>query len=160
MTISSCGCLEAFRRQATARFCSRPFQSCRFQLDLCSFQAAERNASGGGGGADAWRGLFAPSPHNNFAGYGLRHPCVAVSGVVGFVGLIIPHMIRLAAGPDHRTLLPCSFLGGGVFLCVMDTLSRCLFPPIELPVGVLCAICGVPFFLSIMKRYAKGGLDG
>lgn len=90
----------------------------------------------------------------------LAASCVAVSGVVGFVGLIIPHMIRLAAGPDHRTLLPCSFLGGGVFLCVMDTLSRCLFPPIELPVGVLCAICGVPFFLFIMKRYAKGGLDG
>ena len=83
--------------------------------------------------------------------------CVSVSGIVGFVGLMLPHILRLMTGPDHRLLLPCSFLGGGVFLCLADTLARSLFPPLEVPVGVLSALFGVPFFLYLLRRQSKGG---
>ena len=83
--------------------------------------------------------------------------CVSVSGIVGFVGLMLPHILRLMTGPDHRLLLPCSFLGGGVFLCLADMLARSLFPPLEIPVGVLSAIFGVPFFLYLLRRQGKGG---
>lgn len=83
---------------------------------------------------------------------------VSVSGVIGFVGLILPHILRLIVGPDHRLLLPCSFLGGGIFLCLADMLARSVFPPLEVPVGVLSAICGVPFFLYLLRRQGKGGM--
>ena len=83
--------------------------------------------------------------------------CVSVSGIVGFVGLMLPHILRLMTGPDHRLLLPCSFLGGGVFLCLADMLARSLFPPLEIPVGVLSALFGVPFFLYLLRRQGKGG---
>ncbi len=83
--------------------------------------------------------------------------CVSVSGIVGFVGLMLPHTLRLMTGPDHRLLLPCSFLGGGVFLCLADMLARSLFPPLEIPVGVLSALFGVPFFLYLLRRQGKGG---
>ena len=83
--------------------------------------------------------------------------CVSVSGIVGFVGLMLPHTLRLMTGPDHRLLLPCSFLGGGIFLCLADTLARSLFPPLEIPVGVLSALFGVPFFLYLLRRQGKGG---
>ena len=83
--------------------------------------------------------------------------CVSVSGIVGFVGLMLPHILRLMTGPDHRLLLPCSFLGGGIFLCLADTLARSLFPPLEIPVGVLSALFGVPFFLYLLRRQGKGG---
>lgn len=83
--------------------------------------------------------------------------CVSVSGIVGFVGLMLPHILRLMTGPDHRLLLRCSFLGGGVFLCLADMLARSLFPPLEIPVGVLSAIFGVPFFLYLLRRQGKGG---
>jgi len=85
----------------------------------------------------------------------LTASAVSVSGVIGFVGLMLPHIVRLLTGPDHKLLLPCSFLGGGIFLCVMDMLSRSLFPPLELPVGVLCAICGVPFFLWLLRKRGR-----
>ena len=83
--------------------------------------------------------------------------CVSVSGIVGFVGLMLPHILRLMTGPDHRLLLPCSFLGGGIFLCLADMLARSLFPPLEIPVGVLSALFGVPFFLYLLRRQGKGG---
>ncbi len=83
--------------------------------------------------------------------------CVSVSGIVGFVGLMLPHILRLMTGPDHRLLLPCSFLGGGVFLCLADMLARSLFPPLEVPVGVLSALFGVPFFLYLLRSQGKGG---
>lgn len=77
---------------------------------------------------------------------------VSVSGIIGFVGLIVPHMLRLVLGPDHRSLLPVSFFGGGIFLLIADTLSRLVLSNQEIPVGVITAIIGVPFFLFLLRR--------
>ena len=77
---------------------------------------------------------------------------VSVSGIIGFVGLIVPHMLRLILGPDHLALLPLSFFGGGVFLLIADTLARLVLPNQEIPVGVITAIIGVPFFLFLLRR--------
>lgn len=77
---------------------------------------------------------------------------VAVSGAIGFVGLIVPHAVRLLTGVPHRRLVPLSFLAGGIFLCWADLAARTLLPSQELPVGVLTALCGVPFFLVLLRR--------
>lgn len=77
---------------------------------------------------------------------------VTLAGSVGFVGLVIPHILRLAGGSDHRFLLPASVLLGGVFLTVADTLARSLIAPAQLPVGVLTALLGVPVFLFLLAR--------
>lgn len=84
---------------------------------------------------------------------------VAVAGVVGFVGLIVPHVIRLFSGPDHRTLLPASALGGAILIVVADLISRTIISPLELPLGVLTALIGGPFLLILMlkTRRAEGG---
>lgn len=76
---------------------------------------------------------------------------VSVSGLIGFVGLIVPHAVRLALGPDHRLLLPAATLCGAIFLIAADTLARTLLAPVELPVGVITAICGGPFFIWLLK---------
>lgn len=80
----------------------------------------------------------------------LTAAAVAVSGVIGFVGLIVPHAMRLLVGPDHRILLPTSALGGGIFLVVADTVART--GPAELPVGIVTAAVGAPFFLYLLRR--------
>lgn len=77
---------------------------------------------------------------------------VAVSGVIGFVGLMIPHALRLVIGAEHRRLTFHSFWVGAVFLLLADTLARTIFSPIELPVGILTAFVGGPFFIYLMKR--------
>lgn len=77
---------------------------------------------------------------------------VSVSGAIGFVGLIIPHAVRLVAGVAHRRLVPLSFLTGALFLLWADVAARSLLPAQELPVGILTAICGVPFFLILLRR--------
>ncbi len=77
---------------------------------------------------------------------------VSVSGIIGFVGLIVPHIMRLILGPDHRLLLPVSFVGGGIFLLIADTLSRIVVESQEIPVGVITALIGVPFFLFLLRR--------
>jgi iron complex transport system permease protein len=77
---------------------------------------------------------------------------VAVSGLVGFVGLVVPHLLRLVLGADHRVLLPASALLGAAFLVVADTLARTLFAPLELPVGAITAILGGPLFLLLLRR--------
>ena len=77
---------------------------------------------------------------------------VAVSGVIGFVGLIVPHAIRMAWGSDHRTLLPASVLAGGAFLLLADTVARTLAAPAELPTGVVTALAGVPLFVILLVR--------
>lgn len=77
---------------------------------------------------------------------------VSASGTIGFVGLIIPHILRLLVGPDHRLLIPTAFFTGGAFLVVADTLARCLVAPAELPVGVITALCGAPYFLLLLRR--------
>jgi iron complex transport system permease protein len=77
---------------------------------------------------------------------------VSVSGMIGFVGLIVPHVMRLLIGPDHRLLLPASLLAGAVFLIWADTVARTLLGVVELPVGVVTALCGGPFFVYLLKR--------
>lgn len=77
---------------------------------------------------------------------------VSVAGLIGFVGLIVPHMLRLIIGGDYRYLLPASALGGGLLVIVADTVARSAFEPIELPVGILLAFLGGPFFLYLIYR--------
>jgi len=77
---------------------------------------------------------------------------VAASGIIGFVGLIIPHAVRFLTGPGHRSLVPLSFAAGAIFLVWADVAARTVLPAQELPVGVLTAICGVPFFLALLRR--------
>ena len=76
---------------------------------------------------------------------------VSVSGVIGFVGLIIPHMIRMMFGSDHRLLLPASGLFGASFLILADTIARIVLAPVELPVGVITAVFGAPFFVYLLR---------
>lgn len=80
---------------------------------------------------------------------------VSLSGLIGFVGLIIPHAVRLVFGPDHRQLLPLSSLIGAMFLVVADTIARVVIAPAQLPVGVVTAIVGGPFFLILLVRYSR-----
>ena len=77
---------------------------------------------------------------------------VAACGVIGFIGLIVPHALRLAWGSDHRLLLPASLLGGGAFLLLADTAARTVIAPAELPVGVITALLGVPLFVLLLRR--------
>lgn len=77
---------------------------------------------------------------------------VSACGVIGFIGLIVPHAVRLAWGSDHRLLLPASALGGGTFLLLADTAARSIAAPAELPVGVVTALVGVPIFVMLLRR--------
>lgn len=77
---------------------------------------------------------------------------VAVSGLIGFVGLIVPHLLRSVIGADHRALVPASALAGAIFVVVADTLARTLLAPTELPVGALTALVGGPLFLVLLRR--------
>lgn len=86
------------------------------------------------------------------AGALLTAAAVSVSGLIGFVGLIVPHVIRLICGPDHRVLLPAAALGGASFLVLADLLARGIAPPAELPVGIVTAFLGGPFFLWLLRR--------
>ncbi|MEO5923883.1 MAG: iron ABC transporter permease [Bryobacteraceae bacterium] len=79
----------------------------------------------------------------------------SLTGPIGFVGLIVPHALRLRFGADHRTLIPCSILLGAAFLVVCDTLSRTVNPPTDIPVGVLTAMGGGPFFLWLLRSKRK-----
>lgn len=76
---------------------------------------------------------------------------VSVSGLIGFVGLMIPHVMRILTGPDHRILIPSAGLAGSIFLILADTIARTLFSPAEIPVGVITALCGAPFFFWLLK---------
>lgn len=80
---------------------------------------------------------------------------VSLSGLIGFVGLVIPHAVRLVFGPDHRQLLPLSGIVGAMFLVVADTLARVIIAPAQLPVGVVTAIVGGPFFLILLVKYSR-----
>jgi iron complex transport system permease protein len=81
---------------------------------------------------------------------------VAMAGLVGFVGLVVPHICRIIWGPAHRLLIPVSAIFGATFLMLADTISRTIYAPAEIPVGVITAMLGAPFFLLLMRR--KGGL--
>ncbi|WP_080794149.1 FecCD family ABC transporter permease [Corynebacterium pacaense] len=85
---------------------------------------------------------------------------VAVSGLIGFVGIIVPHALRLIVGPGHRILLPMTLVWGAIFLVLADTLGRTLMAPQELPVGVVTAAVGAPFFLFILRRSTGTGSGG
>ncbi|HEV3399761.1 MAG TPA: iron ABC transporter permease [Actinomycetes bacterium] len=76
---------------------------------------------------------------------------VAVSGLIGFVGIIVPHTIRLVAGPSHRLLVPLSLVGGAAFLILADLIARTLMAPAELPIGVITAFFGAPFFALVLR---------
>ena len=83
---------------------------------------------------------------------------VAFTGIIGFVGLIVPHMMRILVGADHRVLVPAATLFGAIFLIWADALSRTLIPAQELPVGIITALCGGPFFLYLLRKSRTGGL--
>ena len=83
---------------------------------------------------------------------------VSVSGIIGFVGLVVPHMLRLVTGPDHRLLIPVSALAGGIFLLAADTVARTILAPTELPVGVITAFLGAPFFIYLLRKGKKAGM--
>ena len=76
--------------------------------------------------------------------------CVSVSGIIGFVGLVSPHIVRLIFGPVHRRLLPMSFVLGGIVLCICDTIARSVMAA-EIPVGIITAIAGAPFFIYLLR---------
>src|SRR5579884_3311831 len=82
----------------------------------------------------------------------LTATAVSISGLVGFVGLVTPHVMRLLLGPNHRSLLPASALGGAIFLTLADLLARTVVAPAVLPVGVFTALVGAPFFLFLLKK--------
>jgi iron complex transport system permease protein len=81
--------------------------------------------------------------------------CVSVSGIIGFVGLLVPHIMRLATGPDNRRLIPASLLAGALLLLSADTLTRAVLPA-EIPIGVLTALIGGPFFCWVFRRQSAG----
>jgi iron complex transport system permease protein len=84
---------------------------------------------------------------------------VAMSGLIGFVGLIVPHAMRAVVGSGHRRLLPAAALAGGCFLVLCDTFARTAFAPVEIPVGVVTALLGGPFFLWLLRRRAAGWVE-
>lgn len=84
---------------------------------------------------------------------------VALAGTIAFVGLVVPHMVRLLIGPDHRYLLLASALAGALLLMAADTLARTLLAPTELPVGIVTACVGVPFFISLLRRRGAYGMQ-
>jgi len=83
------------------------------------------------------------------AGVGIA---VALSGTIAFVGLVVPHIIRLLIGPDHKYLFIASALAGGLLLCIADIVARVVLAPVELPVGLVTALIGVPFFVALLKQ--------
>ena len=85
----------------------------------------------------------------------LTAAAVSISGLIGFVGLVVPHAVRLSLGPDHRFLLPASALAGAAFLVIADLLARILLAPVEIPVGVITAIIGAPFFIYLLRHARK-----
>ncbi|WP_188891105.1 FecCD family ABC transporter permease [Paenibacillus radicis (ex Gao et al. 2016)] len=89
----------------------------------------------------------------------LTAAAVSVSGVIGFVGLVIPHLIRLIVGPDYRLLIPLSAIGGGIFVLWADTLARMALSPREIPLGVVTALIGAPFFAYLLYRSKRSQED-
>jgi iron complex transport system permease protein len=97
------------------------------------------------------------SPHRErftlFVSVGLLTAAsVSLGGMIGFIGLLVPHIVRFFIGSDSRVLVPCSALGGGALLCAADLISRSVLPPMELPAGIVTAIIGSPYFLYLLRR--------
>ncbi|MFA6710641.1 MAG: iron ABC transporter permease [Candidatus Methanomethylophilaceae archaeon] len=85
---------------------------------------------------------------------------VSISGIIGFVGLIIPHTFRMIVGPNHKILIPLSIIGGAAFMIFMDAVSRWIISPDELPIGILTALLGAPFFIYVMRTKRKYNMGG
>jgi iron complex transport system permease protein len=83
--------------------------------------------------------------------------CISVAGPIGFVGLLMPHVVRLLVGPDHRMLLPAASLAGALFLVLCDLVGRVLIAPLEIRAGILTALCGSPYFLYLILRSERKG---
>ena len=82
----------------------------------------------------------------------LTAAAVSISGLIGFVGLVVPHAVRLVLGPDHRLLLPAAALSGGAFIVLADLFARTVLAPSEIPIGIITAIIGAPFFIYLLRR--------
>jgi iron complex transport system permease protein len=80
---------------------------------------------------------------------------VSISGTIGFVGLIIPHIVRILVGTDNRILIPASALMGAIMLVLCDTMARTILAPAELPVGIFTSVLGCPFFVYLLKKNRK-----
>lgn len=80
---------------------------------------------------------------------------ICICGIIGFVGLIVPHMMRLIVGPNHKVLIPTTCLAASVFVILCDLLSRTLFSPVEIPIGVITAIIGAPVFIILLKKVKR-----
>ena len=85
---------------------------------------------------------------------------VSFAGLIGFVGLIVPHAMRALVGHDNRRVLAISPLSGGLLVCLCDLLARTMFAPYEIPVGIVLSLLGGPFFVYLILRRGKGGLNG
>ena len=120
--------------------------ACFFAIHLNAFSIGEEGAS--------YLGINVEREKFFILGIGslLTACAVSLAGLIGFVGLIIPHAIRLVLGPDHRFLLPASAAAGAIFLVIADLLARTLLSPAEIPVGVLTALIGAPFFIYLLRR--------
>jgi iron complex transport system permease protein len=86
--------------------------------------------------------------------------CVAFTGIIGFIGLVVPHLVRLMIGPDHRWLIPASALLGAILLAAADSLARTMVAPAELPIGILTSAVGAPFFIFMLLRQRSRALWG
>lgn len=84
---------------------------------------------------------------------------VAISGIIGFIGLVVPHLMRMWLGPDHRALVPGSLLAGAILLLIADTAARTLVAPAEMPVGLITSLLGAPWFLWLIFRQ-RGAAHG
>ena len=81
--------------------------------------------------------------------------CIAISGIIGFIGLVVPHLIRLLISANNKIVLPCSCLMGACILLIADTISRTAFAPSELPVGIITSFIGAPFFIWLLVKQNK-----
>ncbi len=90
-----------------------------------------------------------------FASTVITAAVISVTGIIGFVGLVVPHMVRMVAGPKHRVLMPMSLLFGGTFLIICDTAARSM-ATWELPVGIITSLCGGPFFVYLLRKMKRG----
>lgn len=119
----------------------------RWKINLLSFGEDEAEAMGVSVRRD--RGILI------FCATFITAACVAVGGMIGWTGLIVPHFSRILAGPDNRRMMPCAALTGSIFMLLVDDAARCLFPQ-ELPIGILTAVIGAPVFIGLLSR-GRGG---
>ncbi len=126
---------------------------CLLARHLNALALGENEAKSLGMNVLLYRGIFL------FTASLVTATAVCVSGMIGFVGLVVPHVTRILMGPDHRILIPASALIGALFLLLCDTLGRSIVPPSEIRVGIMTALIGAPYFLYLIRRMRKEGGD-